>query len=153
MPRLTSEIIQFFQKQGFAIVSTIDRKGWPHSSCKGIVKITKNGKVYLIDLYTHQTYNNLKENPRISITAVDEHKFIGYCLKGRARVIADEEISPAIRKAWEERITSRITQRVLKNLREEKGHPRHPEILLPKPAYLIIMDIQDVVDLTPQHLK
>jgi uncharacterized pyridoxamine 5'-phosphate oxidase family protein len=153
MPKLSPEIIQFFQAQGFVIVSTIDSQGRPHSSCKGIIRISKSGRVYLLDVYTKNTYDNLKNNPNISITAVDEHKFIGYCLKGKARIISDKEIGPQIKKAWDEKIASRVTQRLLKNLKEEKGHPRHPEILLPKPAYLIIMDVEEMVDLTPQHLK
>ena len=150
---LTGEIIRFFQDQGFVIVSTIDRNGGSHSSCKGIVKINQRGSIYLLDLYREKTYENLKRNPRISITAVDEHRFKGFCLKGKAKIIASEKLKSQIIKAWENRITNRITQRVLKNIRGEKGHPRHPEVLLPKPEYLIVMQVEEAVDLTPHHIK
>jgi len=153
MPKLTEEIIQFFQNQGFTVITTIDKDSRPHNACKGIVKINKSGKVYLLDLYLQKTYENLRHNPHMSITAVDEHKFKGYCLKGRASLIAKEKLKPQIIKAWEDRITSRITQRVIKNMREEKGHPRHPEALFPKPAYMIVMEVEEVVDLTPHHLR
>jgi len=153
MLKLTPEVVHFFQEQGFVIVSTIDHQGRPHSACKGIIRIDKSGKVYLLDVYTRSTLNNLKTNPNISITAVDEHQFAGYCLKGKAKVISGREIGPQIKMAWDEKIAIRITQRLLKNIKEEKGHPRHPEILLPMPAYLIIMQVEEVVDLTPQHLK
>ena len=153
MKQLSDKIIQFFQNQGFVVVSTIDRKGIPHSSCKGIVNINSRGLIYLLDLYRAKTYENLRRNPRISITAVDEHKFTGYCLKGRARIIAGNKFNPRIIRAWESRITSRITRRIIKNVQGEKGHPRHPETLLPKPAYLVVMEIEEVVDLTPHQLK
>lgn len=153
MKRLSDEIIQFFRSQGFVIVSTVGTDGVPHNSCKGIVKINKQGQIYLLDLYKAKTYENLEKKPRISITAVDEHKFIGYCLKGKARIILSEKLKPQIIRAWEERITSRITQRVLKNILEEKGHLRHPEALLPKPQYLIVMNVEEIVDLTPHYLK
>lgn len=153
MKRLSDEIIQFFHNQSFVIVSTLDKDGSLHSSCKGIVKINQNGLIYLLDLYRARTYDNLKRNPRISITAVDEHKFKGYCLKGKAKIIKTEELKPKIIKAWEDRITSRITQRVLKNMRGEKGYPQHPEALLPKPQYLIEMRVKDIIDLTPHHIK
>lgn len=153
MKRLTDEIIQFFQNQGFTIVSTLDRKGSLHNSCKGIVEINKSGEVYLLDLYKGETYENLKRNANISITAVDEHRFKGYCLKGKAKIIPRGKFSSRILKAWEDRITGRITQRLIKNLHEEKGHPRHPEILLPKPEYMIVMEVKEIIDLTPQHLK
>ena len=51
MKTLLPDIIQFFSKQGFVVVSTIDGKGKPHNSCKGIVDIDSSGRVYLFDLY------------------------------------------------------------------------------------------------------
>ena len=153
MTSLSETIVQFFQNQGCVMVTTIDVKGFPHNSCKGIVKIDRRGRVYLLDLYRSVTFRNLNSNPKISITAINEHKFVGYSLKGMAKIITFEEISPEILKAWEDRITSRLTQRLLKNIREEKGHPRHPEVLLPRPQYMIAMEVLGVVDLTPHHLK
>ncbi|MBM3252643.1 MAG: pyridoxamine 5'-phosphate oxidase family protein [Candidatus Omnitrophica bacterium] len=153
MQRLTNEIIQFFQSHNFVIVSTIDPDGTPHSSCKGIVEITPKGRIYLLDLYRGKTFENLKQNPNISITAVDEHKFKGYCLKGRARIAQKDRLNPRIIGIWENKLTSRITHRFLKNIRGEKGHPLHPEALLPKPTYLIVMEAEKIVDLTPKHLK
>jgi len=41
----------------------------------------------------------------------------------------------------------------LRNIREEKGHPRHPEVFLPKPVYMIAIEVQEIVDLTPHHLR
>jgi len=39
MVELPSEIIEFFHKQGFVIVSTLDSQGKIHCSAKGIVGI------------------------------------------------------------------------------------------------------------------
>lgn len=134
------------------VVSTIDKNGFVHNSCKGIIEINCDGRIYLLDLYRRKTYENLKHNPHISITAFDEHKFIGYCLKGRVKSFSQEELPSDILRAWEERVTSRVTQRLLKNIREEKGYPRHPEILLPKPEYMIVMEVNDIINLRPPHL-
>lgn len=153
MKKLSKEIIYFFQNQSFTIVSTIDKRGRPHNSCKGLVKIEPDGHIYLLDLYKEKTFENLKQNPHISITAVEEHKFKGYCLKGRAKTIALDKLKPDILTAWEDKITSRITQRVLRNIRGEKGHSSHPEIQLPKPEYLILMEVEKVIDLTPHKLR
>ena len=151
--RLSDDIVHFFHNQGCVLVSTISADGYPHNSCKGIIQINQLGKIYLLDLYKAKTYANLSNNPNISITAINEHKFKGYCLIGKARIAAAEEFDPSLIKAWEDRITSRITQRVLKNIAGEKGHPRHPESLLPEPKYVIVMEVKEIVDLTPHHLK
>ncbi len=151
---LPDEVVYILQKQSFVIVSTIDKDGVPHASCKGVVKIDRDkNEIYLLDLYKAKTYENLKQNPKVSITTVDEHKFRGYCIKGRAKAIKEDKLRSHIVKAWEERITRRVTDRILKNVRGERGHSRHPEILLPEPKYLIIVEVKEIVDLTPHALK
>ncbi|MFH1245391.1 MAG: pyridoxamine 5'-phosphate oxidase family protein [Candidatus Omnitrophota bacterium] len=150
MEKLPDDVYNFFHKQHCVIVSTIDPSGRPHSSCKGIVQINKNGQVYLIDLYDGRTFSNLKRNPHLAVTAVDEHRFKGFCLKGKAVLSKANELSAHIITAWENKIVQRITQRVVKNISGDKGHPHHPEFLLPKPKYMIVMQIEEIVDLTPR---
>lgn len=150
---LADDIIHFFKNQGFVIVTSIDKRGIPHNSCKGIVSIEKGGKIFLLDLYLSQTFRNIRKNPRISICAVDEHRFKGYSLKGKARIVSASELEEETLKAWDDKITSRLTQRLIKNIKGEKGHSRHPEVLFPKPKYMIVLDIKEVVDLTPHNLK
>ena len=153
MKRLPEEVVQFLHSQNFVIVSTIDSDGTAHSACKGIVDIKREGTILLLDLYRGNTYANIKRNPSITITVVDEHRFKGYCLKGKAITIHESDFDPHIIKAWEDRITSRLTQRLLKNLREEKGHARHPEVLLPSPKYMIAMEVEEIIDLQPHNIK
>jgi uncharacterized pyridoxamine 5'-phosphate oxidase family protein len=153
MKRLPEQVVHFLQNQGFVVVSSLNPDYSIHNACKGIIKINPLGKIYLFDLYRKRTFTNLKRNPCISITAVDEHRFRGYCLKGKAKIVKAGLLKSQIIHAWEGKIASRITQRVLKNIRGEKGHPSHPEILLPKPEYLIVMEAEEIIDLTPQHLK
>jgi general stress protein 26 len=151
--KLPDGVVNFLQDQGYVVISTIDQNGFPHSSCKGIVEIDKSGIIYLFDLYKGITFKNLSLNHHISITAVDEHKFIGYSLKGIAKIVFKKEMGQKLIKAWEERITGRLSSRVIRNIREGKGQVRHPEALLPQPEYLIQMQAEDLVDLTPRILK
>ena len=153
MQRLDENIIHFFQAQSSVVVATVDKNGFPHTACKGIVRIEEAGRVYLLDAYHGQTFNNLKQNSLVSITAFNEHKFIGYCLKGKARLIHKDELDSGIIQSWEDRITGRLTQRLLKNIHEEKGHKGHPEASLPKPKYMIVLEVSEIVDLIPMHLK
>jgi general stress protein 26 len=149
MKHIPAAIVDFLQLQGFVIISSLDEQGFPHNSCKGIVKIDKRGEIYLIDVYHGLTCQNIERQPKISISAVDEHKFMGYCLKGKARVMPDDKISHEIIKSWEDNITSRIAKRLLKNLAEEKSHSHHPEASLPSPKHLISVTVEDIVDLAP----
>jgi general stress protein 26 len=153
MKTLSAEIINFLYSQSFILVSTIDKNGFPHNSCKDIVKIDPLGQIYILDVYHGMTSENIKHNHQVSISAVDEHKFIGYCLKGNAKVVLNDSLSKEIIKSWEDRITSRLSKRLLRNMREEKGHKHHPEASLPKPKYLIVLEVEEVVDLVPINLR
>lgn len=153
MKNLNEGIVRFFYNQPYTVVTTIDECGFPHNSCKGVVDIEGGGKVYLLDLYKAQTYKNLVKNPQISITAVDEHKFIGYSLKGKAAIVKRDKVKSHVIEAWEDKIKKRLSKRLVKNIRGEKGHPRHPEALLPEPEYLIEVKVEEIIDLTPHHIK
>ena len=153
MKQIATEIIDFLQAQGFVVVSSIDKNGFPHTSCKAIVKIDPSGEIYLIDVYRGVTSGNIERNGRISISAVDEHKFIGYCLKGKAKVMPDNNISQEIIKIWEDNITSRLTKRLLKNVVGDQGKGHHPEASFPFPKHIIAVEIEEIVDLTPHQLR
>lgn len=152
MKQISGDIISFLHTQSFVIVSSLDERGFPHSSCKDIVKIEPDGKIYLVDVYHGATAANIRRNPQVSISAVDEHKFIGYCLKGRALLVADD-ISQEMIKTWEDKITSRLTKRLLRNLSEDRSRRHHPEASLPFPKHIILIEVEDVVDLAPFNLK
>ncbi len=154
MKHIPAQVVNFLLTQGFVVVSSIDKNGFPHTSCKGIVKVDPAGKIYLVDVYHGVTRGNIAGNPRISISLVDEHKFSGYCLKGMARMVENEAISQEIIKTWEDNLTGRLTKRLLKNLALDKGQRHHPEAHLPPlPKHLIVLEVEEIVDLAPEHLN
>ncbi|MCM8773894.1 MAG: pyridoxamine 5'-phosphate oxidase family protein [Candidatus Omnitrophica bacterium] len=152
MKSLNRDVVNFFERQGFVIVSTINPYGKIHCSAKGIVDIDEKGLIYIIDLYLGRTFNNLKNNPTISITAIDEHLFIGYTLIGKAKIVEGEKINSNIIMNWEERLIKRISKRVIRNIKDDRKNNLHPESHFPTPKYLIEMEVEDVVDLTPRDL-
>ena len=153
MENLSKEVIYVFKKQGFVIVSTLDLNGGIHCAAKGIVGMDQGGRVYIIDLYKNKTFNNLKKNPIVSITAVDEETFTGYTLKGKAKIVDREEIKNHIIESWENKVIQRVSKRVIGDIKKEIKSLHHPEAIFPQPQYLIEVDVESVIDLTPKHLK
>ena len=153
MKEIPIEVINFLHKQSFVIVSTIDANSYIHCAAKGIVHIEKQGKVYLIDLYRGSTFKNLKNKPIASITSVDEKHFKGFTLKGKASIVEKKDFDSKHIKVWEEKVIKRISQRLIKSVQEEKGISSHPEAHLPPAQYLIELEVEEIVDLTPGHIK
>lgn len=147
--RIPDHILKFFHNQEIVIVSTLDAKGKIHCAVKGIVGIEENGKVYLIDLYLRHTFANLKNNPVMSITALDEDMFKGYTLKGKGLIVERKNIAAHIVQKWEERLIRRISKRVIKNIKKSVKARYHPEAAFPRPQYLIEMVVQKIVNLAP----
>ena len=146
MVKVPTDIVHFLERQGFLIVSTIDAAAFPHNSCKGMLKVEED-RVYLIDLYRSDTYRNLEQNSLMSVSAVEEHPYQGYCLKGRGRIVRKEKISPALLKEWRKKKTGRTTSRIIKNIQAERRNAIHPEAAFPEPDHLIIMEVEEIVDL------
>ena len=153
MKEISKGLIYFLESQPFVVVSTLDEKNRIHCSAKGIANIEEKGEIYIIDLYKASTFNNIKKNPTISITAIDEKSFTGYTIKGKAHIVDKEVIRGDIVKKWEEKVVNRISKRVIGNVKVDKKSTHHPEAKFPQPEYMIVMQTEDIVDLTPSHLK
>ena len=147
---ISSKIASFLRKQKIAVISTFNGEGKIHCSVKGILGVDEKGKMCLIDLYYNKTYENLKKNPKSSITVVDEEKFIGYTLQGQAHIVPKDSIEPRLLDHWEERMLERISKRVIDGVQSGKKTSSHHEARLPrKPKYLIELQVENIIDLSP----
>ncbi|MCG2712265.1 MAG: pyridoxamine 5'-phosphate oxidase family protein [Candidatus Omnitrophica bacterium] len=150
---LPKEIVRLIKKQGFVIVSSLNEEGRIHSSAKGVVGIDESGRVFIIDLYQACTYNNLQKNPVVTVTFFDEHKFEGYALQGKAKIVKKKDIAASVMAEWEDKIIQRISKRMIKNLQAGNASSYHPEASFPHPKYLIEIDVEKIIDLAPEQLK
>ncbi|MBU4334776.1 MAG: pyridoxamine 5'-phosphate oxidase family protein [Candidatus Omnitrophica bacterium] len=152
--KLPDEIIKFLDEQNIVIVSTFDENENIHCSVKGIIGSEETEKIFIIDVYKKRTYKNLKRNPKVSITAVDEQKFKGYTLQGKAKLIIQQKISKNVLERYEERITRRISNRVIKGVQKCTKSSKHHEGELPiLPKYLIEIAVEKIIDLSPPKAK
>jgi|GEM_PF-130604 uncharacterized pyridoxamine 5'-phosphate oxidase family protein len=147
MKEIPDNIIHFFERQSFVIVSTLDPNNLIHCSVKGVAAIESKGKAYIVDLYKANTFNNLLKNPTITITAVDEHHYAGYTLRGKAKIVEKDGFKDRVLKKWEKSVIQRISKRLIKNLKEERKTPMHPEAIFPSPQYLIEMEVEEIISL------
>ncbi|MFH1459012.1 MAG: pyridoxamine 5'-phosphate oxidase family protein [Candidatus Omnitrophota bacterium] len=143
----------FFKKQNDVIVCSLTSNSEIHCSVKNIIHIDAQGAIYLVDLYQIRTFANLKENPTVSITAIDEHLFIGYTIQGQAEIIEKNNIPDEILDKWEEKVTQKISKRFVHNLQNAKQAMHHPESAFPQPKCIIKINVDNIIDLTPEHLK
>ncbi|MDP8212726.1 MAG: pyridoxamine 5'-phosphate oxidase family protein [Candidatus Zapsychrus exili] len=151
--KLSRDQMNLLQRQGFVMVATLDSRNKINCSAKGIVGIEED-KVFIIDLYKGNTYKNLARNSTVSIDAIDEHSFSGVTIQGKAKIVLREKIEDHIIKKWENSIIRRISSRVIKSVQTSVKSRKHFEVDLPKhPKYLIEIDVEKVIDLSPIKKK
>ena len=150
---LSDDIISLLKKQGFVIVSTLDKDGKIHCSAKGVVGVEPEGKVFVVDLYVHRTFNNLKRDPRVSITAINERSFRGYTLQGIGKIVPRAAIEEHLMRAWEDKVISRISTRLITSVQAKAKSKGQFEAELPHPKYLIEIDVEDIIDLSPPSMR
>jgi len=151
--KLSRDQMNLLQRQGFVMVATLDSRNKINCSAKGIVGIEED-KVFIIDLYKGITYKNLARNSTVSIDAIDEHSFSGVTIQGKAKIVLREKIEDHIIKKWENSIIRRISSRVIKSVQTSVKSRKHFEVDLPKhPKYLIEIDVEKVIDLSPIKKK
>lgn len=154
MKALPVEVMRFLEKQRVFIVSTLNEHGRIHCSAKGIVGFEPEGKIYVMDLYLKKTFRNLKRNPMITLTSVDENAFEGYSFQGNAKIVEYKDIQDHLMEKWTKRLIRRIADRLIRNVQSEKPTGRHYEAELPHmPKYLIEIDVEHIVSLTPVRQK
>ncbi len=147
MKTIPRKVINLLDRANFVIVASIDNKGFPHTSCKGMVDIDKKGKIYIFDLYKGNTYKNIKKVPLVSITVVDENIFAGYCIKGEAEIVSLSADKGYLYRRWKEKLNRRITERVISHIRKNISTSHHPEADFPEVENIIVVNVHSILDL------
>jgi general stress protein 26 len=146
MIKIDEDVLVFLEKQNIVMTATIDSKGKINIAAKAIAKIDPTGIIYVVDLYNGTTKANLKNNPNITISAVDEQAFKGWQLKGIAKEYNEKE-TKEILENWDKKILKRMTDRIISNLKKNTKI-NFSEIHLPKPEYIIEIKVEEIVDLS-----
>jgi len=103
----------------FVSVSTSDLQGNPNCACKLLVKIEKD-YLYLFDYPTWRTWQNLQQNPKVSISLLDESELKCYKINGRVETIEEGAIHDSMREAIEEKRTDISTKHIVESVRNDK---------------------------------
>ena len=82
------KISNLLKNREFISVATCDLSGNPNAAPKLLLKLEGNS-IYLVDYTIGKTWQNLKINPRVSLSAVDTEALIGYQINGDVEIIEE----------------------------------------------------------------
>lgn len=149
------QIFQVFidNKNHLKIVSiaSCDTSGKPNSVSKMIVDIQAPNKVFYLDYkYTH-TYANVIENPRLSLSFMDDANFTGYRLNGRGKILHSGTDFQNARKVWEKRLIRYEADRMVKRITGQHSS-REAENALPDDFVIVRFEAEEGAVIKPDRI-
>jgi uncharacterized pyridoxamine 5'-phosphate oxidase family protein len=118
---ITQKIINLFKQREFISVASADFEGRPNVAPKFLLKIEDNF-VYLVDHVVGRTFQNLKINPRVSISVMDADTLKGYQINGSVETIEKGELYDNILGELKNKQISLATERIIKGVQQGRRH-------------------------------
>ena len=106
-------------KNIFVSVATSDLKGNPNGACKLLVRI-EDDCLYLFDYPAWKTGENLKQNPKISMSLQDECQLKCYKINGTVEIIEEGPVHDSMREEIEQKRTNITTKHIVESVRGDK---------------------------------
>ena len=142
---LTKELMSLMEKRAFVSVATCDFKGRPNAAPKFVLKV-ESDRVYLVDYTIGTSWQNLKINPRISMSFVDARTLKGYQLNGSVKIMMRGKLYDKMRNEMTDKEVRLTTQRIIDEVR---GHPTHEtfEVLISEKFVIFEVKVDEVVEM------
>ena len=143
---LLENYLSFLSKGKFVNVATCNLERMPNVAPKPIAK-TKDNIIYIFDYVIGTTYANLKENPRASISFIDDKTLTGYQLNGPVVILDKGPEFDVLSEEFQQMKTDFTVERILLNLRT--GKKRSPaELALPKEFVILKIKVIEIVEIS-----
>jgi predicted pyridoxine 5'-phosphate oxidase superfamily flavin-nucleotide-binding protein len=143
---LLKTFLPFLSRGKFINVATCNLERMPNVAPKLIAKAAKNF-VFVIDYVLGTTFANLRENPRISLSFIDDRTLTGYQLNGTATVLEKGDEFDELAEEFQQIKTNFTVERILYNVRTgEKASPI--ELNLPEKFAIIKIRVIEIVEIS-----
>lgn len=143
MSKITEKVAALLGKREFVSVGTCGKDGQPNSAPKFFFR-AKGHFIYLIDYVIGKTVANLKENPRISVSFMDQESLEAYRLNGVAELIEKGRVFKKILDEWNKKLVNLATNRVLEAVKTGKKH-KHYEVEMSEKFMVLKIKTDSVV--------
>ena len=97
-------------------VASCDDRGKPNSASKMLVEVKSPHQILFLDYKFTQTYSNMKRNPQLSVSFLDDDSFTGYRLTGVGEYLETGREYEAAKKSWEKRLIAYEADRIIKRI-------------------------------------
>ena len=136
------------EKQQYLIVATADENAVPNAAPMFFVHVEAR-KLYLVDYTLGKTYNNLKANPKVSISVSDLESLTGFKISGTVDILTEGPVCKKIYEQFEQRAVDLSVQRVIDGIHKNKKH-KDFEAGVPRTVVIYQIHVSELIQITAQ---
>ncbi|MFA5090690.1 MAG: pyridoxamine 5'-phosphate oxidase family protein [Candidatus Omnitrophota bacterium] len=141
------DLNRLLKNREFISVATCDLEGRPNAVPKFLLKI-EGKSIYLVDYTRGRTWDNLKINPRVSLSFMDTDSLMGYQVNGAAEVISAGALYNKIQREILNKQIDLSAKRVIEGVTREKRHQNF-EVAITDKIVILKININEVVEIGP----
>jgi len=141
------DVKKLIAEREFISVATCDLKFLPNAAPKFLLKVEGNF-IYLVDYTIGKTLENLRVNPRASLSFMDSNSLVGYQINGPTEVIEDGSEYKGILKEMERKQIDLSIKRVIEAVERGKTHKSF-EVIIPEKVVIIKLKVEEIAEIGP----
>ena len=142
---IAKKIAELLKEREFISVATCDFNGRPNAAPKFILKIEDN-LIFLVDYTIGNTWENLRVNPKASLSFMDTDTLHGYQINGLAEVMESGTEYEKLIKEVLQRQVDLSTKRIIEGVTKGKVHENF-ELAIPKKFVVFKIKIEECVEI------
>ena len=139
---ITEKLKRFLLTKEFVSAGTSDLSGQPNAVPKYIIKVD-SGFIYLADYVIGKTFQNLKVNPKISLSTIDMKTLEGWRINGMVSIMTKGAQYKRLSKTMMELEVHNTARRVIEDVRGIQKHNFY-EVSFPKKVVIFKVKCEKV---------
>ncbi len=144
---ISKELNKVLRKKEFINVGSCDFKGRPNVAPKFLLKVDGD-YMYLVDYVMGRTWRNLKKNPRLSLSTLNQDTLMGYQLNGSVDMIKEGSSYEKLLTEYRDKQIDFSAVRVAEGVRRGREH-EHTEAAFPEKVVFFKVKIEEIVKIVP----
>jgi len=142
---LTKELISLLDKREFLSVATCGSINRPNAAPKFLLKVDKE-HIYLVDYTIGTTWQNLKVNPKLSLSFMDQNTLKGYQINGNVRMIEKGSVYKKMHKEMMDKEVRLTAKHIIEDVRGEGKHDNY-EVAIREKFVIFDVKINEIVEI------
>lgn len=142
---ITKNLSDILKNREFISLATCDFNGRPNVAPKFFLKLEGN-YIFLVDYVFGNTFNNLKNNPRASLSIMDTDSLKGYQINGAVEIIEKGDFYDKIFAEVKRREISLAAERIIKGIKSAQRHKSF-ELAFPEKIAIFKVRIEEIVEI------